>query len=154
MNTHHIARRVGFALMGSLLLTLGCGGRDSTSSAPQGPPPEYKVIDLTPGTGASPHPGDQITVNYTGWLYDPGKTDNKGKQFDTSNGRGPFTFTLRTGQVIPGWDAGFTDMRIGGTRRLIIPPTFGYGAQGTPDGTIPPNATLVFEMQLLDVKSR
>jgi len=121
---------------------------------PPGPLPEYKIIDLAPGAGASPHAGDRITVNYTGWLYDASKPDNKGKQFDTSIGREPFTFTLRAGQVISGWDMGFDDMKLGGKRRLIIPPHLGYGAEGTPGGPIPPNAALVFEMQLLDIKPK
>ena len=136
-----------------LVLAAGCGGNSSSSVLP-GPPPEYKVIDLTPGAGGSPHAGDRITVNYTGWLYDRSRPDNKGKQFDTSIGHEPFTFTLRAGEVIPGWDMGFDNMKLGGTRRLIIPPHLGYGAQGTPDGGIPPNAALVFEMQLLDIKPK
>jgi FKBP-type peptidyl-prolyl cis-trans isomerase FkpA len=141
------------AVLLSICVFAGCGGNNS-SSVSAGPPPEYKVIDLTPGAGASPHAGNHITVNYTGWLYDPGKPDNKGKQFDTSIGHEPFTFTLRAGEVIPGWDMGFDNMKLGGKRRLIIPPHLGYGAQGTPDGGIPPNSALVFDMQLLDIKPK
>jgi FKBP-type peptidyl-prolyl cis-trans isomerase FkpA len=141
------------AVLSAVLSVAGCGG-SGPASAPPGPLPEYKVTDLTPGAGASPHAGDHITVNYTGWLYDPSKPDNKGKQFDTSIGREPFTFTLRAGEVIPGWDMGFDNMKLGGSRRLIIPPHLGYGAQGTPDGGIPPNSALVFEMQLLDIRPK
>jgi FKBP-type peptidyl-prolyl cis-trans isomerase FkpA len=146
-------RDTWFAVLLSIFFSAGCGGNGS-SSVPPGPLPEYKVIDLTPGGGTSPHAGDRITVNYTGWLYDPSKPDNKGKQFDTSIGHEPFTFTLRAGEVIPGWDMAFDNMKLGGKRRLIIPPHLGYGAQGTPDGAIPPNSALVFEMQLLDIKPK
>jgi FKBP-type peptidyl-prolyl cis-trans isomerase FkpA len=131
-----------------LVLAAACNGHP--------PPrlPEYSETDLVAGAGASPKAGDRITVNYTGWLYDASKPENKGKQFDTSIGREPFTFTLRAGEVIPGWDMGFNDMKLGGKRRLVLPPHLGYGAQGTPDGSIPPNAALVFEMQLLDIKPK
>jgi FKBP-type peptidyl-prolyl cis-trans isomerase FkpA len=150
-------RHACFAVLCSLLLTAGCGGNGgSSSSMPPPRAPEYSQTDLVAGAGASPKGGDLITVNYTGWLYDPTKPDNKGKQFDTSiaRDREPFTFTLRAGQVIPGWDMGFEGMKLGGKRRLIIPPHLGYGADGTPDGSIPPNSTLVFEMQLLDIKPK
>jgi FKBP-type peptidyl-prolyl cis-trans isomerase FkpA len=149
MTTRHAL----FAVLSVLLSIAGCGTSSPANALP-GPLPEYKVIDLTPGAGASPRAGDHITVNYTGWLYDRSKPDNKGKQFDTSIGREPFTFTLRGGEVIPGWDMGFDNMKLGGSRRLIIPPHLGYGAQGTPDGGIPPNAALVFEMQLLDIRPK
>jgi FKBP-type peptidyl-prolyl cis-trans isomerase FkpA len=91
-------------------------------------------------------------VHYTGWLYDSSRPDAKGKQFDTSIGGEPFTFRLGNGDVIGGWDRGFDEMRVGGKRRLIIPPDLGYGASGTPDGAIPANAGLVFEMELLGVQ--
>jgi FKBP-type peptidyl-prolyl cis-trans isomerase FkpA len=149
MTTRHAL----LAVLSVLLSSAGCGGGGPSNALP-GRLPEYKVIDLTPGAGASPHEGDRITVNYTGWLYDPSKPDNKGRQFDTSIGRGPFTFTLRGGDVIPGWDMGFDHLKLGGTRRLIIPPHLGYGAQGMPDAGIPPNSALVFEMQLLDIKPK
>jgi FKBP-type peptidyl-prolyl cis-trans isomerase FkpA len=136
------------AVLVTLFFTAACNGH--------APPrlPEYSETDLVVGAGASPKAGDRITVNYTGWLYDASKPDNKGKQFDTSIGREPFTFTLRAGEVIPGWDMGFNNMKLGGKRRLILPPHLGYGAQGTPDGSIPPNAALVFEMQLVDIKPK
>jgi FKBP-type peptidyl-prolyl cis-trans isomerase len=90
-------------------------------------------------------------VNYTGWLYDPLRPENKGQQFDSSVGRQPFTFTLGAGQVIRGWDQGVPGMKVGGQRRLTIPPDLGYGANGA-GGVIPPNATLVFDVDLLDVQ--
>jgi len=120
--------------------------------APPPQPPAYSQTDLVVGSGPSPQAGDAITVNYTGWLWDPSKPDSKGQQFDSSVGGQPFTFTLRAGQVIQGWDLGFEGMKLGGKRRLILPPHLGYGAQGA--GTIPPNSTLVFEIQLLDIKPK
>jgi FKBP-type peptidyl-prolyl cis-trans isomerase len=96
-------------------------------------------------------PQRRITVNYTGWLYDPTRPEQKGSQFDTSAGRAPFTFTLGVGQVIQGWDQGVSGMKVGGLRRLVIPPERGYGANGSPP-VIPPNATLVFDIELLDVQ--
>ena len=90
-------------------------------------------------------------MNYTGWLYDPTQPEQKGRQFDTSTGRGPFTFVVGTGSVIPGWDLGVAGMRVGGQRRLIIPPDLGYGSAGA-GSAIPPNATLVFDIELLEVQ--
>jgi FKBP-type peptidyl-prolyl cis-trans isomerase FkpA len=139
----------------ALIFTMACGGGNTateTSSAVPPPPAAFAQSDLTMGSGSLAGKGARITVNYTGWIYDASKPDNKGAQFDTSIGRGPFSFTLGTGDVIPGWDRGFDAMRVGGKRRLIIPPALGYGAEGTPGGPIPPNAGLVFEMELLDVK--
>jgi FKBP-type peptidyl-prolyl cis-trans isomerase FkpA len=133
----------------TLPLLAGCGSSTSpqpaTSSAP------FSKTDLVLGTGADATVGKSITVNYTGWLYDSGKTDGKGQQFDSSVGRGPFTFVLGAGQVIPGWDQGLVGMKVGGTRRLIIPPELAYGANGSPPA-IPGNATLVFDVQLLGVQ--
>jgi FKBP-type peptidyl-prolyl cis-trans isomerase FkpA len=135
------------------IAAMGCGGGGSETAGPYtGPQPAFSQTDLTPGTGTRAARTARITVNYTGWVYDPNKPDNKGSQFDTSIGREPFTFRLGAGEVIAGWDAGFNDMRVGGKRRLIIPAEMGYGAQGTPDGSIPPNAPLVFEMELIGVK--
>jgi FKBP-type peptidyl-prolyl cis-trans isomerase len=95
--------------------------------------------------------GRRVTVNYTGWLYDPTRMENKGQQFDTSVGRPPFGFTLGAGQVIRGWDQGVPGMKVGGQRRLTIPPDLAYGSNGA-GGVIPPNATLVFDVDLIDVQ--
>ena len=104
------------------------------------------------GTGREAEAGLNVTVHYTGWLYDPSKEDGKGKKFDSSVDRGdPFNFSLGSGQVIQGWDQGFAGMKIGGRRTLIIPPEMGYGARGA-GGVIPPNATLIFDVELLGVK--
>ena len=104
--------------------------------------------DLTEGTGAAATAGRKVQVHYTGWLYINGK---RGSKFDSSVGRGPFTFNLGAGQVIRGWDEGVAGMKIGGKRELIIPPNLGYGSREIPGG-IPANSTLCFEVELLDVK--
>lgn len=109
------------------------------------------MTDTIIGTGAEATAGQHITVHYTGWLYDPSAKDNKGRKFDSSKDRGdPFQFTLGVGQVIGGWDQGFAGMKVGGSRTLVIPPELGYGARGA-GGVIPPNATLLFEVELLGV---
>ena len=107
------------------------------------------IIDNKVGAGASPKIGQTAVVHYTGWLYQDGK---KGKQFDSSRTRGePFEFPLGQGKVIPGWDEGVETMKVGGKRTLIVPPQLGYGAAGA-GGSIPPNSTLLFDVELLDVK--
>lgn len=114
--------------------------------------PAYTRTDLQAGSGREAQKGKGLSVHYTGWIYDPAKPDMKGRMFDSSRDRGPFDFILGAGQVIPGWDQGFDGMKIGGRRRLIIPPALAYGADGAGDGIIPPNSTLIFEMELLDVQ--
>ena len=108
-----------------------------------------QTTDLVVGTGAEATTGRSLTVHYTGWLYKASAVDNKGTKFDSSVDRGaPFSFTLG-GNVIAGWNQGIVGMKVGGQRRLIIPPSLGYGASG--QGAIPGNATLVFDVQLLAV---
>ena len=107
--------------------------------------------DTVVGKGKEAVPGNTVEVHYTGWLHDPAAKDKRGKQFDSSRGRGPFSFPLGGGRVIKGWDEGVAGMKVGGKRLLVIPPELGYGARGA-GGVIPPNATLVFEVELLDVK--
>jgi FKBP-type peptidyl-prolyl cis-trans isomerase len=109
----------------------------------------YSATDLVVGTGATAINGSRVTVTYTGWLHDSTRTDAKGTQFD-SNQVG-FTFVLGTGQVIAGWDRGVAAMRVGGQRRLVIPPDLAYGSAGRPP-QIPGNATLVFDVTLLNVQ--
>ena len=106
---------------------------------------ELKIEKLTEGTGEAARKGERVTVHYTGWLTD-------GSKFDSSVDRGdPFQFVLGAGQVIQGWDEGVAGMKVGGHRTLIIPPQMGYGAAGA-GGVIPPNAVLVFDVELLDVQ--
>jgi peptidylprolyl isomerase len=101
-------------------------------------------VDLTEGSGPQPTAGKQVKVHYTGWL-------ENGTKFDSSLDRGePFVFTIGIGQVVPGWDEGVMSMKTGGKRKLVIPPQLGYGTSGA-GGVIPPNATLIFEVELLDV---
>ena len=108
--------------------------------------------DVTPGTGTEATKGQNVSVHYTGWLYDASKSDKRGAKFDSSKDRNePFEFRLGGGEVIRGWDDGVAGMKVGGTRVLTIPPSLGYGARGAGD-VIPPNATLVFEVDLLDVR--
>ena len=115
-------------------------------------PKGRSMIEHKVGTGAEAVAGKSVSVHYTGWLYDAAAPENKGKKFDSSRDRGdPFQFPLGAGSVIAGWDQGVAGMKVGGSRTLIIPPELGYGAQGA-GGVIPPNATLVFDVELLGVK--
>jgi peptidylprolyl isomerase len=109
-----------------------------------------KIIDTKVGTGPMPRPGQTCVMHYTGWLYENGV---KGKKFDSSLDRNePFEFKIGGHQVIGGWDEGVATMKVGGKRTLIIPPELGYGARGA-GGVIPPNATLIFDVELLAVKN-
>lgn len=113
---------------------------------------ELQKIDTQVGTGREAEPGFNISVHYTGWLYDEKAEGHKGQKFDSSLYRKqPFDFALGAGQVIQGWDEGFAGMKVGGKRTLVIPSEMGYGARGA-GGAIPPNATLIFDVELLDVK--
>ena len=133
----------------------GCQAK-STSSTQEKPTmtsiTALQKNDTVVGTGREAEPGFNVTVHYTGWLYDEKAADHKGKKFDSSLDRKePFKFDLGAGQVIQGWDEGFAGMKIGGKRTLVIPSEMGYGARGA-GGAIPPNATLIFDVELLDVK--
>jgi FKBP-type peptidyl-prolyl cis-trans isomerase len=108
-----------------------------------------RYTDTKAGSGKTATAGRDVDVHYTGWIYLDGL---KGKQFDSSRGRGPFSFPLGGGRVIKGWDEGVAGMKEGGRRTLIIPPQLAYGASGAGGGIIPPNATLLFEVELLRVK--
>ncbi len=113
---------------------------------------ELRIIDVVEGDGATASPGQLVEVHYTGWLYEPGAPENKGDKFDSSRDRNePFAFPLGEGRVIQGWDQGFAGMQIGGQRVLIIPPHMGYGERGA-GAAIPPNATLLFEVELLGIQ--
>jgi peptidylprolyl isomerase len=120
-----------------------------TAGKPVTTPSGLQIIDATIGTGASPKPGQICVMHYTGWLYEDGK---KGKKFDSSVDRNePFEFPIGQRKVIAGWDEGVATMKVGGKRTLIIPAALGYGARGA-GGVIPPNATLMFDVELLGVK--
>ena len=130
------------------VLMSGCGGGSYDAPAV---PTQLQVTDTVVGTGATAAAGNTLRVNYTGWLYSATAPDYRGTQFDTSVGRTPFQFRLGAGQVIAGWDQGLVGMKVGGTRTLIIPRSLGYGSAGA--GTsIPPNAALVFTVDLLAVQ--
>ena len=133
----------GFPKMGATRASAQNPGRTMTTAS------GLKIIDTKVGTGASPKTGQTAVVHYTGWLSNNGA---KGKKFDSSVDRNePFEFPIGQGRVIKGWDQGVATMKVGGKRTLIVPPTLGYGAQGA-GGVIPPNATLIFDVELLGVK--
>jgi FKBP-type peptidyl-prolyl cis-trans isomerase FkpA len=148
-------------LAGSLSACQPQTADSGTNAAPAGSRPAaaaaapitgLQITDTLVGDGAVANPGRDIVVHYTGWLYDPTQPDNKGRQFDSSVDRGqPFVFPLGAGRVIQGWEQGFDGMQIGGKRTLIIPPELAYGSRGA-GGAIPPNATLLFEVELLDIR--
>jgi len=115
-------------------------------------PTNLQISDVVVGGGAEAKSGQTVTVHYTGWLYDPKAADTHGKKFDSSKDHGePFEFKLGAGRVIRGWDQGVAGMKVGGTRTLVIPADLGYGSRGA-GGAIPPNATLVFDVELLAVR--
>ena len=113
---------------------------------------EFIKTDIKTGTGKEATAGKVVSVHYTGWLFDKSAVDNKGKKFDSSRDRpGNFTFPLGAGRVIKGWDQGLQGMKVGGQRTLIIPSSMGYGARGA-SNIIPPNATLIFDVELMEVQ--
>jgi FKBP-type peptidyl-prolyl cis-trans isomerase FkpA len=144
------------ALLTCIALAAACSGK------PEAPPPSattaansvtsLQKVTLKPGTGAAIGGGQVAVVQYTGWLYEAGATDHKGKQFDSSLTRHEaFKFPLDTGSVIKGWDQGVVGMKVGESRRLIIPPDLAYGDGGA-GGVIPPGATLVFDVELVGIE--
>jgi len=139
-------KRYAFVLMMTTLLT-GCGGGDGPTAPTMSVP--FSVTELRAGTGREAVAGKGVTVQYAGWLYDPNQSNNKGSLFDTSVNKEPYSFVLGAGAVIPGWDQGLVGLKVGGVRQLVIPPDLAYGAAGR--GPIPPNATLLFEVELLAV---
>jgi FKBP-type peptidyl-prolyl cis-trans isomerase len=117
------------------------------------PVTELQKVDVVKGAGEGISSGQQAVVHYTGWLYEPSKPDHKGKQFDSSRERGkPFRFTIGAGGVIKGWEEGVQGMQPGGQRQLVIPASLGYGERGAGQGVIPPNATLLFDIELLAIE--
>ena len=145
--THRSRSRVWIAYLLPLavLIAAGCTKNPTAPSTSSGP---YSQTDLVVGTGALAVGGSRVTVSYAGWLYNTSRTDGKGTQFDSQPSS---SFVLGAGTVIRGWDQGVLGMRVGGQRRLIIPPELAYGTSGA-GGVIPPNATLVFDITLLLVQ--
>ncbi|HAK56024.1 MAG: FKBP-type peptidyl-prolyl cis-trans isomerase [Vicinamibacterales bacterium] len=139
-----------------LVLTTACSSSnsDDSSGIPTGPsatpPTQLTIVDLTVGNGATAAAGNSLAVSYTGWLWNANGFENKGQVFDAANALAPFVFVLGAGNVIAGWDQGLVGMRVGGARRLTIPPGLAYGDAG--NGPIPPGATLIFEIGLLSVQ--
>lgn len=136
-----------------IALGAGCSAKsDKPAPTPANPVASLQKITLKPGTGAEIRDGQGAVVQYTGWLYEAGVPDQKGKQFDSSRNAGqPFKFSLDTGAVIKGWDQGVIGMKVGEMRRLIIPPDLAYGSSGA-GGVIPPGATLVFDVELVGIE--
>jgi FKBP-type peptidyl-prolyl cis-trans isomerase len=140
---------VAIGVSGTFLSVAPSGALAQTAGKTMTTASGLQIIDSNAGTGASPKPGQICVMHYTGWLYEDGK---KGKKFDSSVDRNePFEFPIGRHKVIAGWDEGVATMKVGGKRTLIIPPALGYGARGA-GGVIPPNATLMFDVELLAVK--
>ncbi len=139
--------RIGI-LAGALAAAVGTASCSNSVTGPSSSAP-YSQVDLLVGSGDAAVTGYILTVNYTGWVYDPSKPDNKGLQFDTSVGKQPFVFTLGVGSVIQGWDQGLVGMKVGGIRRLVVPPSLAYGPAR--NFSIPGYSTLVFEIELIGV---
>jgi FKBP-type peptidyl-prolyl cis-trans isomerase FkpA len=138
------------ALAGVAAVTLATAGcADETPTAPSHYAP-FSQTDIVVGTGAEAVNGSVLSVDYTGWLYNELEVDQKGAVFDSTLPFAPFQFRLGSGGVIAGWDRGIAGMKVGGTRRLVVPPSLAYGAER--QGAIPPNATLLFEVELIDVQ--
>ena len=140
-----------------VVLVAACSGKQE-SAAPAAPtaavppPTQLQKVDVQKGTGEGISQGQVAVVHYTGWLYDPTAPEQKGAKFDSSRDHGaPFAFTIGHGDVIKGWDEGVQGMQPGGQRRLVIPPTLAYGEVGA-QNVIPPNATLVFDIELLKIE--
>ena len=133
------------------LTVVACGGSDNSNpTGPSTPRAEYSQTDLVVGTGTEATNGRNASVYYTLWSYNPAGTDGKGQQLQTNVGGTPFPFVVGSNGVIQGWNRGVPGMRVGGRRRLVIPPELAYGSTGS--GPIGPNATLVFEIELLGVQ--
>ena len=139
-----------FFILVAAVAVASCNGNGYGSPTSPTPTVVFSTTDLRVGTGTEATNGRTVSVNYTGWLYSATAASNKGTQFDTNAGRGAFAFVLGARQVITGWDQGLLGMRVGGLRRLVIPPSLGYGSQA--NGPIPANSTLVFEVELLSVQ--
>jgi FKBP-type peptidyl-prolyl cis-trans isomerase FkpA len=158
MNSKHFAH---FSLILVIATTTACSGKSDAPAAGAATPAgavtpsgvtSLQTVTLKPGTGSAVGGGQIAVVQYTGWLYEAGATDHKGKEFDSSrNAHQPFKFPVGTGSVIKGWDQGVAGMQVGESRRLVIPPELAYGDGGA-GGVIPPGATLVFDVELVGIE--
>lgn len=147
------AMRMSALLLAALPLA-ACSAADAPPATDQKESPAVSVAitDLEEGSGPAVAAGQAAVVHYTGWLYAAAAPDHKGQKFDSSRDHGqPFTFHIGAGEVIAGWDQGVAGMKVGGQRRLVIPPELGYGARGA-GGVIPPGATLVFDVELVGIQ--
>jgi len=142
-----LRRSILAGVAGALASVLTAGCSDSPTVPSNSAP--YSQTDLRVGTGGDAVSGKVLTVQYTGWFFNDSRPDDKGPVFDSSAGGDPFIFTLGVGGVIEGWDRGLAGMRVGGLRRLVIPPSLAYGRFR--NNSIPPNATLLFEVELIEV---
>lgn len=138
------------AFVAALALTACGGGSDSPQTPAVASPAALTKTDVVVGTGAEATAGKAVTVHYTGWVYSATATGNKGAQFDSSAGKSPYAYTVGSAGTIAGFDQGVTGMKVGGKRTVLIPSNLGYGASGS--GSIPPNAGLVFDLELVSVK--
>jgi len=143
--------RVGWSLAAMMAVVVLGALTSGCQSAPTAPTnyQTFTITDLVVGTGTRAESGSVLTVYYTGWIYDASKADQKGAVFTSTLGTSSYTFTLGAGTVIEGWDEGLVGMKAGGKRRLVIPPSMAYGDSRS--GSIPPNCTLLFEVDLLEV---
>jgi len=144
----------GVAAAMALFVAAHAFAQQPAGPAPAPPGEALLVTDLVQGVGDEALPGMVVIVHYTGWLHDPAAADQRGRKFDSSRDRGqPLSFPLGGGRVIRGWEQGIPGMKVGGTRRLVIPPGLAYGDRGAGKGVIPPGATLLFEVELLAVET-
>jgi len=149
-----MTRLLVVALAAAVLAADALAQSPASASPEVMPEPAVLVTDVVTGVGDVALPGMNLIVHYTGWLHDPAAKDQRGRKFDSSRDRGqPLSFLLGAGRVIRGWEQGLAGMKVGGTRRLVIPPSLAYGARGAGNGVIPPHATLVFDVELLAVET-
>lgn len=147
----NLKKLLSYCLLGlTMSLTVSACKRADAPQSAAAPAVAFQKIDTVTGTGKEATAGATAVVNYTGWLYEPNAQLQRGAEFDSSKGRSPFSFQVGGCQVIKGWDEGIQGMKVGGKRTLIVPANMGYGDSGA--GPIPPNATLIFEVELLEVR--
>lgn len=154
MTVRFLLRATLAVVLISLLPTVACSSAEqvSTGGADVSSITTLQVTEVAAGSGTEATSGKNVSVHYTGWLYDPSAANHQGRKFDSSRDRNePFEFRLGAGMVIQGWDQGVAGMKVGGKRTLVIPAALGYGARGA-GGVIPPNAVLVFDVELLNVQ--